>query len=188
MYTTHLSCTHSREENIIADLASGEFQILMSGCSFWKFSNIWWNYSTDRILICLHLGSTNSFHNIHHGCQILNLKLFTTWVHLGKIQIFMLSTVWHDMANYQQNRERRREGIDNSTNVVKTDLVHTGTRTSNSNTCHYRESTPLSARYQQTTPTLPEAEIDGHTLLQEQSSTNWVSETALKIISAAWAP
>ena len=84
----------------------------------------------------------------------------------------MLSTVWHDMANYQQNRERRREGIDNSTNVVKTDLVHTGTRTSNSNTCHYRESTPLSARYQQTTPTLPEAETDGHTLLQEQSSTN----------------
>ena len=89
------------------------------------------------------------------------------------------------MANYQKNRERSREGIDNCANVANTDLLHTGTRISNSNTYHYRESISPSVRYQQTTPTLPEAKADGHMLLQEQKSTNRISETAHKIISAA---
>ena len=92
------------------------------------------------------------------------------------------------MANYQQNRERNRESNDNCTNVANTDLVHKGTRISNSNTYHYRESTPPSARHQQTTPALPETEADGHMLLQEQTSTNWILETAHKIVSAAWVP
>ena len=35
---------------------------------------------------------------------------------------------------------------------------------------------------------MAEAEIDDHMLLQEQTSTNQVLETAHKIISAAWAP
>ena len=72
--------------------------------------------------------------------------------------------------------------------MANTDLVHTGTRISNSSTYHYRESTPPSARYQQTTPDLPEAEADDHVLLQEQTSTNRILETPHKIISAAWAP
>ena len=63
------------------------------------------------------------------------------------------------MANYQQNRERSREGIDNCAHVANTDLVHTGTRNSNSNNYHYRESTPPSARHQQTTPALPKPEV-----------------------------
>ena len=92
------------------------------------------------------------------------------------------------MANYQQNLERSREGIDNCANVANTDLVHTGTRISNSNTYNYRESTSPSVRYQQTTPALPEAEADGHMLLQKQTSTNRISEQAHKIISATWAP
>ena len=82
----------------------------------------------------------------------------------------MLSTVWHDMANYQQNRERRREGALIIVPMWSKQIWFT--RALELVTCHYRESTPLSARYQQTTPALPEAEIDGHTLLQEQSSTN----------------
>ena len=75
------------------------------------------------------------------------------------------------MANYQQNRERSSESIDNSTNVGNTDVVHTGTRISNRNTYHYRELTHPSARHQETTVALPEGEIDGHMLLQEQAST-----------------
>ena len=72
--------------------------------------------------------------------------------------------------------------------MANTDLVHTSTRISNSNTYRYRKSRPLSARHQQTKPALAEAEIDDHMLLQEQTSTNQVLETAHKIISAAWAP
>ena len=92
------------------------------------------------------------------------------------------------MASYQQSRERSRECIDNCADVANTDLVQSGTRISNSNTYQYRESTPPSARHQQTTPALPEAKFDGHMLFQEQTSTNHVSETAHKIISAAWTP
>ena len=92
------------------------------------------------------------------------------------------------MANYQQNQERSRDSTDNCAIVANTDLVHTSTRISSSNTYNYRESTPPSARYQQTTPALPEAEADGHMLLQEQTSTNQILEKAHKIISAAWAP
>ena len=93
------------------------------------------------------------------------------------------------MANYQQSRERSREGIDNCANVVEKDLVHSGTRISISKTYHFKELTSPSARHQQTTHALPaEAEVDGHMLLQKQKSTNRISETAHKIISAAWAP
>ena len=63
------------------------------------------------------------------------------------------------------------------------DLVHMGNRITKSNTYHYTDSTPPSARHHQTTPALPEAEVDGYMLLQEQTS-----ETVHKIISAAWAP
>ena len=70
----------------------------------------------------------------------------------------MLSTIEHDMADHQRNRERSREGIDNSISVTNTDLVHTGTRISSNNTYHDRESTPSSARHHQTTRALPEAE------------------------------
>ena len=89
------------------------------------------------------------------------------------------------MANYQQNRERSREGIGYRTDVANRDLVHMGTRASNSNTYPYRELTPPSTRHQQTTPAFPEAEIDDHMLLREQTLTNRISETAHKIVSAA---
>ena len=72
--------------------------------------------------------------------------------------------------------------------MANTDLFHMGTRTSSSNAYHYRELTPPSGKHQQITPALPEAEIVDHMLLQEQTSTNRVSETANKVISAAWAP
>ena len=90
------------------------------------------------------------------------------------------------MANYQQNQERSREAIDNCANVANTDLVHhTGTRISNSNAYNYRESTPPSARYQQTTPTLPEAEAEWpYAAPGTNMSTNRISEQAHKIISA----
>ena len=83
--------------------------------------------------------------------------------------------------------ERSKEGIDNCASVANTDLVHTGTRISNSNTYHYRKLTLPSVRHQQTTPALPKTEADGHLLLQE-TSTNQILETAHKTISAAWAP
>ena len=80
----------------------------------------------------------------------------------------------------------KKADIDNCANVANTDLVHTGTRISNSNIHHYRESTPPSARHQQTTHALSKTEADGYMLLQ--ASTNLISEIAHKIISAAWTP
>ena len=49
------------------------------------------------------------------------------------------------------------------------------------------ETTP-SARHKQTTPALPEIEVDDHMLFQKQTSINCVLETAPKTISSAWAP
>ena len=160
----------------------------MSVCSYWKFSSIWWNYSKYWILICLDLESTNSFKNMHQGPQVLNLTSLIAWVRLEKIPILMLfpCLAWYDQLS--KNEERSREGIDISPNVDNTDLVHMSTIISNSKTYHYRESTPPYARHQQTTPVLPEARIDGYMLLQEQTSTNRVLETAHKIISTVWAP
>ena len=80
----------------------------------------------------------------------------------------------------------KKADIDNCANVANTDLVHTDTRISNSNTYHYRESTPPSARHQQTTPALSKTEADGYMLLP--ASTNRISKIAHKIISAAWTP
>ena len=60
----YISAAHiPRNENIIADLASREFQD----------SYEWIIYSKYWILICLHLDVTKSFQYMHHGCQIRNL-------------------------------------------------------------------------------------------------------------------
>ena len=64
--------------------------------------------------------------------------------------------------------------------MANSDLVQTGTRTSNSNTYHYTELTPQFARHQQTTLALPKAEIDGHMLLQEQTPKNGVTKQLTK--------
>lgn len=66
-----------------------------------------------------------------------------------------------------------------------TDFVHTGTRICNSNTYYYRESAPLSASHQQTTPALSKAEFGDHILLQEQALTGPILETPHRIISAS---
>ena len=69
------------------------------------------------------------------------------------------------MNNYEQNQERNRECTDN---VANTDLAHTGTRTSNSNTYHYKELRPPSARHQPTTLALPEAAIAAYSKNKHQ--------------------
>ena len=58
----HISAAHiPGKENVLADLASREFQ----DSHKWMLSL--------KVLICLYLDLTSSFQNMHNCCQILNL-------------------------------------------------------------------------------------------------------------------
>ena len=88
----------------------------------------------------------------------------TSWENTYIYAFPKLSMRWPTINKIEKEAEK---ALINCTNVANTDMVHRGTRISNSNTYNCRESTSPSARYQQTTPTFPEAEDDGHMLLQE---------------------